>query len=109
MDLSNSHLNLLENTEQFAVLDGSIKEVVIKHFFDFKSDFRNVITEKVIYGVNEVYVNELKVIQCRKCLNAPLVDQSINGMIEHYLAHTLDNLTKLGLYKKRPLSLFLGG
>jgi hypothetical protein len=109
MDLSWKNLNSLENLEQFAKLDENIKDVVIKHFFDFKSDFNVIVVERAFLTDSEIWIENQRIIFCRKCLNAELINQSTEGMIEHYLAHTLDNLSKLGLYNKRPMQLHLGG
>ena len=109
MELSNKNLNHLENIPKFNDLDVETKTVVIKHFFDFKSNFLVIIEEETEYLNAQVETSEYRTITCRPCLNAVLVNQSTKGMIEHHLVHTLDNLTKLGLYNKRPIELYLGG
>lgn len=107
MELSTKHLNHLEKLPSFEALDTVTKTVVIKHFFDFKSDFNTM--KKEFVDKDTLEIEEVRTILCRKCDNGRLVDQTTKGMIEHYLAHTLDNLSKLGLYNKRPILLYLGG
>jgi len=103
MELNRSQLNHLVNLPKFQLLTEEIKTTVIKHFNDFKTNFliekgrsQNLILDK--------YITTL--ILCRKCLNAPLVDQTTKGMISHNLEHILDNLRRIGILQKLPSRVF---
>ena len=92
MSLTNNQLNYLENLPSFERLDYVTKTTVVKHFFDFRSDF-----ETIKRSIEPFDNDTERVILCRKCLRAELKEQSVKGMIKHFLAHTLDNLSRRGL------------